>query len=304
MAWCEVYAQPVKLKYKSTVCSKSTVFAFFTTVLSFLLPLLVGYRSQGFWLRNAEYREQPTIQFKHDYLMYIETDRPDRPILCSNLPFTKEFDRCSVIKSREEDNNRDGKYDELLMEIEVDMSSNIEIYTIYLIIVFDYVLQKQCLLQMESLGIVQFTSGLPGSRFDYTGDLRLVQKQLLVTRGRDLRYNHSVFIPNDNGEYDFNLNRIIRNYAKRTVSTRLDNSYQMWTSGVLLNEPFRINLNINYPEESVKYKPSFWHVMKWAWIQYFSLLFIFLNLFQRVKCYVFSNHIIPTMKDIPWKKTS
>lgn len=180
---------------------------------------------------------------------------------------------------------------------------------------------------MESLGIVQFTSGLPGSRFDYTGDLRLVQKQLLVTRGRDLRYNHSVFIPNDNGEYDFNLNRIIRNYAKRTgtfyqndlvfltdrvlniiillsVSTRLDNSYQMWTSGVLLNEPFRINLNINYPEESVKYKPSFWHVMKWAWIQYFSLLFIFLNLFQRVKCYVFSNHIIPTMKDIPWKKTS
>ncbi|EEB16883.1 conserved hypothetical protein [Pediculus humanus corporis] len=278
MAVCEVYAQTVKFKYKSTICSKSTIFSILSTILSFLLPFLIAYRSHGFWMKHSVFREQPKIRFKHDYVVFIETDKPNKPILCSNLPLTQDFDRCSMIKSREEDNNHDGKFDELLLEIEVDIPSNTGVYSVQVILLFDYLLQKQCLLQMESLGVVQYNSGLPGYKLDFTGDLKIIQNNLLTTRGSHTRYNHSIFITkyDDDEEPEFNFNRVINSYAKRSVSTKLKNKYYTWSSGILLDEPFKINININYPEDTIMYKP--------------------------IKEYVFSNHLFPSMKEIPWKK--
>ena len=37
-------------------------------------------------------------------------------------------------------------------------------------------------------------------------------------------------------------------------------------------------------------------MLKWAWVQYFSLLLVFIYLFRWVKNFVFSNQIFPTLK--------
>ena len=49
-------------------------------------------------MKHSVFREQPKIRFKHDYVVFIETDKPNKPILCSNLPLAQDFDRCSMIK--------------------------------------------------------------------------------------------------------------------------------------------------------------------------------------------------------------
>lgn len=68
---------------------------------------------------------------------------------------------------------------------------------------------------MEAMAVIQYNSGVPGYNFHVTGDLGLVQKQLLNTRGRDLRYNQSVFVVDEDSSVEFNFNRIIKNYSKR-----------------------------------------------------------------------------------------
>jgi len=45
---------------------------------------------------------------------------------------------------------------------------------------------------MESLGVIQHSSSLPGKRFDVVADLRLTQNQLLRNHGRDVLLNKSV----------------------------------------------------------------------------------------------------------------
>lgn len=86
------------------------------------------------------------------------------------------------------------------------------------------------------------------------------------------------------------------------MSTNIQNSYHIWTRGELLDEPFTISAVVLYPEETILYRPSFWQVMKWAWIQYFAILIIFQWVFTYVKWYVFSNHLVPAVKEIPWKQ--
>ena len=45
--------------------SQATVFSVVCSLLMVVPPLLISYRTQGFWLKTATYREQPNIHFTH-----------------------------------------------------------------------------------------------------------------------------------------------------------------------------------------------------------------------------------------------
>jgi hypothetical protein len=68
---------------------------------------------------------------------------------------------------------------------------------------------------MESLGVIQHSSSLPGARFDVVADLRLIQKQLLPSRGRDVRFNKSVINTVDIFPESFSLHTLLKDYARR-----------------------------------------------------------------------------------------
>ena len=52
MAFYEVYSHPALIRYKTSVCTKASVFLVVVLGLTYVAPLLVAYRSQG----NAEPR--------------------------------------------------------------------------------------------------------------------------------------------------------------------------------------------------------------------------------------------------------
>jgi hypothetical protein len=68
---------------------------------------------------------------------------------------------------------------------------------------------------MESLGVIQHSSSLPGARFDMVADLRLTQKQLLSSHGRDVRFNKSVINMEDTFPESFSLHTLLKDYARR-----------------------------------------------------------------------------------------
>jgi hypothetical protein len=48
------------------------------------------------------YREQPDVHFKHEYLLIVETDKLEAPVICSTYEYfnqiIKEHNHCTMIK--------------------------------------------------------------------------------------------------------------------------------------------------------------------------------------------------------------
>lgn len=47
MAFYEVYSHPALVRYRTSVCTKATLFLVVVLCLTYITPLLVAYRSQG-----------------------------------------------------------------------------------------------------------------------------------------------------------------------------------------------------------------------------------------------------------------
>lgn len=46
---------------------------------------------------------------------------------------------------------------------------------------------------------------------------------------------------------------------------------------------------------AITYYPGFWETIKFAWIQYVSILLIFLWVFERIQTFVFQNQVLTTV---------
>ena len=81
------------------------------------------------------------------------------------------------------------------------------------------------------------------------------------------------------------------------VTVMLSNTKTLWERGTSGN--FTLQLEITYPTLSLTYTPGFWQVLKFAWIQYLSVLIILYVLVSWVRRFAFGNQIVPTIKKQP-----
>ena len=100
---------------------------------------------------------------------------------------------------------------------------------------------------------------------------------------------------------DFHIPTILKPYSQRNISTRLENSYTTWSPG-RGSSYFTLSSTIQYPTQTLTYTPGFWQVIKWGWVQYLSILIVFMYVATFVKNFVFSQQILPTLVNMPWKQ--
>ncbi|VVC26800.1 Hypothetical protein CINCED_3A003909 [Cinara cedri] len=209
-----VYSKSFGVKYKAPICSKAFILYAVITLLTFILPFLFCYRSNGLWLKYETYREQPRVQFKLQYLLYAETSDHTSPLICGNFPRTLQItDACSTIKVIEEDTNIDGKNEFLDLELYLTTNDTVDVLSIALLLIFDFKIQDMCLFEMESMVVINHSSGLPGGRLNVFGDLDLIQKLPLVcSTRRPIRINKPILL----FESPDWLVNIYEEYSKRT----------------------------------------------------------------------------------------
>ncbi|XP_013388684.1 transmembrane protein 231 [Lingula anatina] len=305
MAVYEVYNHPEVRRYRTNVCSRATYVQLITTLLTFLPPLFIGYGSQGFWQKSDTYQEQPDVHFKHQVLMVLETAQESSYIAWSTYQNFNRMQqahlRVPIVKSREEDSNRDGLYDTLYLTVQVPLLDTEHIHGVKLLLIFDYKLNILSSFQMESMAYIQHDSPRSGAELKVIGDLRLVQKDLLLHRGVDNRFNSPVIDDTSIYADAYDLANIFSSYSSRNVTTVLDSSYPVWTTGRGTGQPFVITATIRYPRETLFYIPGFWQLIKWAWVQYVAILIIFVAAFDRIKTFIFQNQLVPTIVDRPFK---
>ena len=146
----QVWSQPVSISYSTSIISRATVFHFISLFLTLIPPLLLSYRSQGFWLKTAEYREQPEVHFMHEIILIAELSNGKSVGwgTCDTVNnFLVENVRIPVIKSREEDGNRDGVLDGLSISMKMPVKQEEEVVRISALLLFDVKLHKYVLIQ-------------------------------------------------------------------------------------------------------------------------------------------------------------
>uniref|UniRef100_A0A2K5QD41 Transmembrane protein 231 n=1 Tax=Cebus imitator TaxID=2715852 RepID=A0A2K5QD41_CEBIM len=272
MALYELFSHPVERSYRAGLCSKAALFLLLAAALTYIPPLLVAFRSHGFWLKRSSYEEQPTVRFQHQVLLVALLGPESGGFLAwSTFPAFNRLqgDRLRVpfVSTREEDRNQDGKMDMLHFKLELPLQSTEHVLGVQLILTFSYQLHRMSTFVMQSMAFLQSSFAIPGSQLYVNGDLRLQQKQPLSCGGLDARYN----------------------------TTILSDPNPIWLVGRAADAPFVINAVIRYPVEVISYQPGFWEMVKFAWVQYVSILLIFLWVFERIKIFVFQNQVVTTV---------
>ncbi|XP_074645446.1 transmembrane protein 231-like [Tubulanus polymorphus] len=303
MAMLEIYNHPEVRRYKAHFCSKATFFIIFISLVSFIAPFFVVYKSFGFWKKTDVYKEQLQVKFQHNIILFLET--PNGYLTWSTYNNFNKMQqnnlRVPLIKSREVDKNGDGINDYLSLNLQVPLADSEQIYGVKLLLTFYSSLMLRPLFYMQSLGYVNHESRLPGADFSFISDLVWVQKTPLKHQGTDIRYDSPPIDGNSAYVEAFDLQKIFYDYQQRNVSTRLENIYPVWMSGRGSGQPFTINGTIIYPTPTVEIYTGFWQTLKWGFIQYMPVLIVFLYGFNQIKWFIFNNHLFPCVVDNPLK---
>ncbi|NXJ83504.1 TM231 protein, partial [Trogon melanurus] len=314
MASVELFSHPALLtRYRAGLCSAAALALLLITALTYVPPLLVAYGSHGFWLKQSAYLEQPTVRFRYEVLLVATTGPgPGSFLAWSTFPafnrLQEERLRVPLLWTREDDKNQDGKMDQLYFKLELPLQPTEHVVGVQLMLLFSYRLYRMSTLVMQSMAFLQFFSPVPGSQLHMNGDLKLNQRHLLSHCGLDSRYNVSVVNGTSPFASDYDLTNIIAAYSERNVTTVFSDPNPVWVTGRATDTPFIINATIHYPVEKLlhehsltffKYQPGFWEMIKFAWIQYVSILLIFLWVFGRIKMFVFQNQVLTTIPISP-----
>ncbi|XP_059391694.1 transmembrane protein 231 [Carassius carassius] len=308
MAFYDVYTHPALIRYRTRVCTRATLFVCVVLCLTYISPFLVAYRSQGFWLKRSTYEEQAVIQFQYDMIVIGATDTAGSYLAWSTFSnFNRLMGdqlRIPNVSVQEEDRDQDGKSDLLTLQISIPLKPEEQMFGIQLLLTFSYQLFRMSTVVMQTLAFVQHSSPVPGSQLFVCGDLKLNQRTPLPHRGLHSIYNVSLIDASSPFASTYDLANIIRLYQQRNLTAHLSGVIPVWTVGRAANSPFQISAQINYPVETITYLPGFWETIKFAWIQYVSVLLIFLWVFQHIQTFVFQNQVLPTTTVLPFKQHS
>ncbi|XP_045603970.1 transmembrane protein 231 [Procambarus clarkii] len=297
-----VHERPLVVTHTAATCSRASLVWLLCVLLTTVTPLLLVYRSSGLWITEAENREQADVRFKHQVL--VITDTSSGPVVWStNSAFNSlmgNYLRVPLIKSQEVDRNHDGIQEGLEFTLTLPLLSSEFIYGTTLLLIFDYRLHKMCEVVVEGLGLLQHSSAVPISAIYTRTDLQLHQRRPLPYSGMHTLYNTSVLPSSSTSAKDWKLQNILSNYWERNLTTHFGNSYTSVQTGE--SDSFTIDLSINYPEQKFSYIPGIWFIMKWAWVQYLSVMVVLAYGVSLVKKWIFQNQIVSTWVDFPKNK--
>lgn len=239
------------------------------------------------------------MRFQYQTLLVAATNTQGDYVAWSTFPHLNNMLganlRIPAVSVREEDQNQDGKLDLLNLQLHLPLKPEEQVYSVQLLLTFSYKLFRMSTVVMQSLVYVQHSSSVPGAKLFISGDLKLQQRTPLPHRGVYNVYNVSVIDGSSPFASAYDLHNIIRSYQNRNLTTVLSCPMPVWTVGRAAGSPFQINAEIRYPVEVISYRPGFWETIKFAWIQYVSVLLIFLWVFERIQRFVFQNQVLTTV---------
>ncbi|CAE1313410.1 TMEM231 [Acanthosepion pharaonis] len=253
MAIYNVFSHPVLHQYKTHVFSKATVIQVLTILLTFILPLIIVYRSDGLWIREIRYREQPKITFKKELIFLLHLSTNQSYVTYSTFQnynnLQQQFLRIPLIKAFEEDITGNGLSDGLQLNLEIPLFDSEQVVGVEMLLFFTYKLQKFSSLFMDCMAYIQHSFAVAGAKLQIFGNLQIRQKNLLLNKGTNRKYDVPIVDSSSIFSDAYDLSQILEQYTQRNVTTELVAPYYTWIVGRGAGRPFIISASIKYPED-------------------------------------------------------
>eukprot|EP00033_Pygsuia_biforma_P002720 GCRY01003004.1.p1 GENE.GCRY01003004.1~~GCRY01003004.1.p1 ORF type:complete len:318 (+),score=60.21 GCRY01003004.1:52-1005(+) len=293
-----VYEEPLKKVFKAPTLS----LAFCCHVLLFLaaclLPIAISYGTNGLWVKEGTFFEQPAVTFTRHFL--IDLEGADTHITWSSLPqyntLNRDTLRPSVVKLFEEDLDHDGKTDTLHITGSVPLKETETITDFSAAFFLDYVLEDNLRLEIQTPLFLHETSGVARGALSLFGDLQLFQVNSLpygVTK-----VNTTVVAQMSAAAVlalDGSSHFIASYFASRNESVHLAHSRASWTARSAASPSnFVFEFAIRVPRQEVHYQTGAGEALKFAWIQYLALLVLILSAVRLMKWVLYKHKVLTT----------
>lgn len=309
MYYYELFSHPDRFSYRAHLVSNSTCVLILCTVLTFLSPFLLTYYTGNFWTKDSVYSEQPRLGDRLKYILIVEnSDADNTRFLATSYSIINSIFSSIIIPAIEttssSDTDGDGLIDQLHISFDLPSSETFEIRNIYLWLIFPFEFHSKQRITMETMALISIIPPYTitknsNKNLTVFGQLKFEQKIPIEYSGNNSIYNRSIINIDSTSSTLPNFDSILSEYFTRDFYTTFENQYTSMSSRTTTTSTgVTINAVVNVGRQVVRYRPGFWQEFKWGWIQYISVLLPFLCVFNRLKLFVFSNHLVRTLEPL------
>jgi transmembrane protein 231 len=282
------------------------------TTLTFLSPFLLTYYTGDFWPQESLYSEQPRLDNQTKYILIAENNDQTTVgfFLSSYSILNNNFQGAilpgSIVQSSS-DINGDGLLDQFRISFDLASSQATTIIrNINIWLIFQFELSVKQRINMETMALISIVppAGIvanANTNLTVYGQLIFEQKNAIQSSGNDSTYNQSIINIDNSLSSTPNLDSILDEYFTRKYYTSYQTQYIWSTPRTTTTDTNTITITVvvNIGRQLIRFTPGFWQEFKWGWIQYISVLLPFLIVFNRLKLFVFSNHLVRTFVPLP-----
>lgn len=309
MYYYELFSHPDRFPYRAHILSGATCVFISCLTLTFLSPFLITYYTGDYWTEDVIYSEQPRLSNTIKYLIIIENDDTNNRFFQSSYATLNRNFQTSLLfgdtLTATNDTDGDGLIDQIRASFDLVIPTTTNtIHFINIWLIFQYDLVQKQRISMETMALINIvppSTFTPSSNMNLTvyGKLILEQKQTIKSSGSDYTYNSSIIDATSSASPP-DINAILDAYFSRDYYTSFQTQYTWMTPRTTsISNVVTVNAVVNVGRQAIRYKPGFWQAFKWGWIQYVCALIPFMMIFNRLKLFVYSNHLVRTFFPLP-----
>ncbi|XP_053959631.1 uncharacterized protein LOC128864138 [Anastrepha ludens] len=322
MKFIPLHTKNTAIIYKNALCSSASIIVLIFIILSVMIPmLLVSLLSPYSGISESRVLfEQPRLQFKFYSIFTAETEKrinvadSSGLVVCSTFPqlnalMQERSGSCEGIKYRTDDFDHDGTIDRVHFQQQLDSLPG-PIRSFDLAVFFEAKLKHKCPLSPPAL--LTYQTIIPSAVQMRSGTI-LVKAELKLQQyieftcpflGRNVKTQFREVDLNSNNSnvdvHDYQIPSLLEQLKANPAYFKL--SVQETYFRHEQDNILRIQLDLDVLQVSARYHLSVWERLGQFWLYFASFFGISFYVMNKIKDYLFGQHIIRAWEVIPWKK--
>lgn len=299
----QLFSQPLLKVYRAPVLSCSFIFCFFLFMVAVVLPFFLAFSTYDFWKERGIYNEQPQVLYRKELIVmvYSETLSVSGTSIVTT-PSTQVFSTLGALNSMYFESLSPMLIRSSLLDYNFDdypdmYDFNITVYTaganvknVKVLSFYDYRIRSRIKMDMVSLAYADVDTPSGASNVYIDGNLEFYQSQPLKT-STIVRTEYNTSVLNFDSVAENYLPLLLLRYKDRNTTTTYN--YQSLVVPMAETDKLTVSMKVRVPANQVyEYQPGFLEVMKFAWIQYLSLLIPVGYLIYRFAGFIYRNQIL------------
>ncbi|KAH7814654.1 uncharacterized protein MONOS_3838 [Monocercomonoides exilis] len=200
----------------------------------------------------------------------------------------------TTFKEKVEDFNKDGRANQITLNVRSCLQTADTIISAKFMYFPQYQLIDPIPLTLESFVYLSHIGSVGGNALVSEGKIVLSQNRPLRMRPLlkvPLLLNTSLVIPFKNMTTEYFVHRVVTDDESAVLSSPYPPEWLPAAS----TSCFDIHLVINIVPQKVRYTPSLFEVLKFAWIQYIAIFILFGAVIEWIERKIFDNQILATL---------